>query len=113
MMISFRHSAVLTLYTVLTFAITACNAPETTQTTADIPAVAEETETVEYYSLRPEAEKAFGYTHAVRLGDDIKISGAVSMDDAGNPTERRYATADEKLLCGSGQSTETLWLHLR
>jgi enamine deaminase RidA (YjgF/YER057c/UK114 family) len=43
-------------------------------------------ETREYFLLRPEVEKAYGYTHAVRVGDDIKISGAVSMDDAGNPT---------------------------
>jgi len=41
------------------------------------------TEKPEYYSLRPEVEKAFGYTHAVKIGNDIKISGAVSMDDAG------------------------------
>lgn len=40
----------------------------------------------EYFHLRPEVEKAFGYTHAVRIGDDIKISGAVSMDDQGIPT---------------------------
>jgi len=44
------------------------------------------TETPEYFSLRPETEKAYGYTHAVKIGDDIKISGAVSMDDEGNPT---------------------------
>ena len=43
-------------------------------------------EAPEYFHLRPEVEKAFGYTHAVRIGDDIKISGAVSMDDEGNPT---------------------------
>jgi enamine deaminase RidA (YjgF/YER057c/UK114 family) len=43
------------------------------------------TETPEYFSLRPETEKAYGYTHAVKIGDDIKISDAVSMDDAGNP----------------------------
>ena len=42
--------------------------------------------TPEYFMLRPEVEKAYGYTHAVRVGDDIKISGAVSMDDEGNPT---------------------------
>ncbi|HSN61247.1 MAG TPA: RidA family protein [Ferruginibacter sp.] len=42
----------------------------------------------EYFSLRPETEKAFGYSHAVKLGNDIKISGAVSMDDAGNPTAK-------------------------
>jgi 2-iminobutanoate/2-iminopropanoate deaminase len=43
-------------------------------------------ETPEYFNLRPETEKAFGYSHAVKIGNDIKISGAVSMDDAGNPT---------------------------
>jgi enamine deaminase RidA (YjgF/YER057c/UK114 family) len=46
----------------------------------------EKTETPEYFALRPEVEKAYGYTHAVKIGNDIKISGAVSMDDAGNPT---------------------------
>ena len=40
----------------------------------------------EFFNLRPEIEKAFGYTHAVRIGNDIKVSGAVSMDDSGNPT---------------------------
>lgn len=44
------------------------------------------TEKPEYFNLRPEVEKAFGYTHAVKIGNDIKISGAVSMDDEGNPT---------------------------
>jgi 2-iminobutanoate/2-iminopropanoate deaminase len=46
----------------------------------------QKTETPEYFSLRPELEKAYGYTHAVKIGEDIKISGAVSMDNAGNPT---------------------------
>ena len=41
-------------------------------------------DTLEYFYLRPELEKAYGYTHAVRIGDDIKISGAVSMDEKGN-----------------------------
>ena len=40
----------------------------------------------EYFNLRPEVEKQYGYTHAVKIGNDIKISGAVSMDDEGNPT---------------------------
>jgi enamine deaminase RidA (YjgF/YER057c/UK114 family) len=40
----------------------------------------------EYFLLRPEIEKAYGYSHAVKIGNDIKISGAVSMDDEGNPT---------------------------
>lgn len=37
----------------------------------------------EYFNLRPKLEKEYGYTHAVKIGDDLKISGAVSMDDAG------------------------------
>ncbi len=45
-------------------------------------------ETPQYFNLRPEVEKAFGYSHAVKIGNDIKISGAVSMDDAGNPTAK-------------------------
>lgn len=40
----------------------------------------------EYFLLRPEIEKAYGYSHAVKIGNHIKISGAVSMDDEGNPT---------------------------
>lgn len=44
------------------------------------------TEKPEYFLLRPDVEKAYGYSHAVKIGNDIKISGAVSMDDEGNPT---------------------------
>jgi enamine deaminase RidA (YjgF/YER057c/UK114 family) len=40
----------------------------------------------EYFQLRPDVEQAYGYTHAVRIGDDIRISGAGSMDAQGNPT---------------------------
>jgi enamine deaminase RidA (YjgF/YER057c/UK114 family) len=40
----------------------------------------------EYFLLRPAVEKAYGYSHAVKIGNDIKVSGAVSMDDEGNPT---------------------------
>lgn len=43
-------------------------------------------ETPEYFLLRPEIEKTYGYSHAVKIGSDIKISGAVSMDDKGNLT---------------------------
>lgn len=40
----------------------------------------------EYFLLRPEVEKAYGYSHAVKIGNSIKVSGAVSMDNEGNPT---------------------------
>lgn len=45
-----------------------------------------QSEKPQYFLLRPEVEKAYGYSHAVKIGNSIKISGAVSMDDEGNPT---------------------------
>ncbi len=53
---------------------------------SDVKTVTEIPEAPEYFLLRPEVEKAYGYSHAVRIGNDLKISGAVSMDDSGNPT---------------------------
>lgn len=55
---------------------------------ASVPAASAQPETTaidtpEYFLLRPELEKTYGYSHAVRIGDDLKISGAVSMDDKG------------------------------
>ncbi len=38
--------------------------------------------------MRPEVEKQYGYTHTVKIDNDLKISGAVSMDDKGNPTAK-------------------------
>ena len=40
----------------------------------------------DYFMLRPEVEKAYGYAHAVKIGREVKISGAVSMDEQGGPT---------------------------
>jgi len=72
----FRHGVVL-VKTFLT--ATALSAATLTASYA----IAEEPE---YFLLRPEVEKAYGYSHAVKIGNDIKVSGAVSMDDAGTPT---------------------------
>ena len=46
----------------------------------------QDAEVPDYFLLRPDVEKSYGYTHAIKIGNDIKISGAVSMDDEGNPT---------------------------
>lgn len=51
---------------------------------AETPAAQAQAEKPEYFMLRPEVEKQYGYTHAVRIGNDLKISGAVSMDEKGN-----------------------------
>ena len=37
-----------------------------------------------YFNLRPKLEKDYGYSHAVKIGNDLKISGAVSMNDTGH-----------------------------
>ena len=52
--------------------------PNSKETTSQ-PASAE---VPEYYNLRPKLEKEYGYTHAVKIGNDLKISGAVSMNDS-------------------------------
>ena len=57
-----------------------CNNAGTTKTTATEPSAGE---APEYFNLRPKLEKEYGYTHAVKIGDDLKISGAVSMTDSG------------------------------
>lgn len=56
-----------------------CSSAGTSKTTASKEAVS----TPEYFNLRPKLEKEYGYTHAVKIGDDLKISGAVSMNDSG------------------------------
>ena len=60
-----------------------CN-QNTKVATPEKPEVVAQLETPEYFNLRPELEKQYGYSHAVKIGNDIKISGAVSMDDKGN-----------------------------
>src|SRR5258705_4412294 len=60
----------------------ACNHAGTSKD-ARTETTAKTTETPEYFLLRPKVEKEYGYSHAVRIGDDLKISGAVSMDDNG------------------------------
>ena len=61
-----------------------CNQKVKEKTTPIEPIV--QTETPEYFLLRPEVEKMYGYSHAVKIGNNIIISGAVSMDNQGNPT---------------------------
>lgn len=56
------------------------------ETPKEVDQIIAKSDSVEYFLLRPEVEKAFGYSHAVKIGNVIKISGAVSMDEQGNPT---------------------------
>ena len=70
----------------LTFTIQSCDQKEKESKREVEKEVIVKPEKPEYFLLRPEVEKAYGYSHAVKIGNDIKISGAVSMDDEGNPT---------------------------
>jgi 2-iminobutanoate/2-iminopropanoate deaminase len=60
-----------------------CNNADNSKTTFEKETEATQTGTREYFNLRPKLEKDYGYSHAVKIGEDLKISGAVSMDDAG------------------------------
>jgi 2-iminobutanoate/2-iminopropanoate deaminase len=55
-----------------------CSNADNTKSTA-----ATQKDTTEYFNLRPKLEKDYGYSHAVKIGNDLKISGAVSMNDSG------------------------------
>ncbi len=80
---------IVTLALAAAISISSCNETTKKETTAEKPQPTKtiaKNEVPDYFLLRPEIEKAYGYTHAVKIGNDLKISGAVSMDDEGNPT---------------------------
>lgn len=75
--LTFLSSSLLAIFLIFC----SCNHVEQSKTVTE-----NETSTSEvpkYFNLRPKLEKEYGYTHAVRIGDDLKISGAVSMNDSG------------------------------
>lgn len=77
-----KQLSIILAMVLFSFGFSSCDQPEKVVTEDSIAPV----EQAEYFSLRPEVEKAYGYTHAVKIGNHIKVSGAVSMDDEGNPT---------------------------
>jgi enamine deaminase RidA (YjgF/YER057c/UK114 family) len=81
-----KMTSISAIAMLLTFTLSGCVGPQAGESNAQADSVRAVAEAPEYFLLRPEVEKAYGYTHAVKIGDDIKISGAVSMDDEGNPT---------------------------
>lgn len=67
---------------VILFMVSSCNQSENSKNASTEMSATKDS--LQYFSLRPSLEKMYGYTHAVKIGDDIKISGAVSMDSSGN-----------------------------
>lgn len=76
----------IALFFILTFGLHSCEQQQKEKTKEVEKEVMIESVKPEYFLLRPGVEKAYGYSHAVKIGNEIKISGAVSMDDKGNPT---------------------------
>jgi enamine deaminase RidA (YjgF/YER057c/UK114 family) len=81
-----NQSTIIIIFLLLILATQSCQQIEKETTKEVEEEVVVESEKPDYFSLRTEVEKAYGYSHAVKIGNNIKISGAVSMDDAGNPT---------------------------
>ena len=63
--------------------LSSCNNADTSKATADKEVKTSQPDTPEYFNLRPKLEKEYGYSHAVKIGKELKISGAVSMNDSG------------------------------
>ena len=66
---------------VVAFGFQSCQEKQKEETVEVEKEVIVESEKAEYFLLRPEVGKSYGYSHAVKIGNSIKISGAVSMDD--------------------------------
>ena len=79
-------ASLLASFVLLIAVMSGCAGPDSGQAMVQEKVEPAAAEAPEYFLLRPEVEKAYGYTHAVKIGDDIKVSGAVSMDDQGIPT---------------------------
>lgn len=76
----------LTALFMLAFIFQSCEQKQQVETKEVANELIAEPKKPEFFLLRPDVERAFGYSHAVKIGNNIKISGAVSMDDEGNPT---------------------------
>ncbi len=63
--------------------LVSCNSVDTSKAPAENAVATTQSDTPEYFNLRPKLEKEYGYSHAVKMGDEIIISGAVSMNDSG------------------------------
>ena len=63
--------------------LSSCNNADKSKTNSEVEVKVVSSEKPEYFNLRPKLEKDYGYSHAVKIGDDLKISGAVSMTDSG------------------------------
>ena len=74
-------SLISSLLIVISFS--SCKNSGNSEATTNKDTTTAQTNTPEYFNLRPALEKQYGYTHAVKIGNELIISGAVSMTDSG------------------------------
>ncbi|MDP2162401.1 MAG: Rid family hydrolase [Flavobacterium sp.] len=71
-----------TIFLLLSIVLFSCK-QESQQNTESTTQVVQ-SEKPEYFLLRPDLEKMYGYTQAVKVGNLVKIGGVISIDDNGN-----------------------------
>jgi len=71
-----------TIFLLLSFTLFSCK--QETSKTNETAIETEKSEKPEYFLLRPDLEKMYGYTQAVRVGNIVKIGGVISIDEKGN-----------------------------
>ena len=60
---------------IVTLLFISCNSADSTQEANTATTIKPEVvEPPEYFLLRPDVEKGYGYSHAVKIGNEIKIS---------------------------------------
>lgn len=78
------HRLVKTIFVmILSFTVLNCN--RDTQEPVNTVNGKTKTEQADYFHLRPELEKMYGFTQAVRIGNTLKIGGVISIDAQGKP----------------------------
>lgn len=72
----------VTFYLLLSVVLFSCK--QESQQNTDSTTQVVQSEKPEYFLLRPDLEKMYGYTQAVKVGNLVKIGGVISIDDNGN-----------------------------
>jgi enamine deaminase RidA (YjgF/YER057c/UK114 family) len=78
-----KLTILLSSFLMVSSILISCDTADRSKADADKEVKIAHSDTPQYFNLRPKLEKEYGYTHAVKIGDDLKISGAVSMNDSG------------------------------
>jgi len=78
-----RKFSFVSITLICSFLFAGCNNTDNSKLKTEKETFVTQTDAPEYFNLRPKLEKEYGYSHAVKIGNDLKISGAVSMNDSG------------------------------